>query len=459
MTPTLSAVILDLSRVGGHFHAAICPASITRSKIWDIVRPLIYGDIEEPDIYVACQVRPLREREPIRLQHGDVLTVTQPGIGVARPTLIDHLFHPNTEWGRVDQIPQAMLTPAIGYLLTTELHALREHHFDRASIDVALGSVLGLDPPDFIRRTSFAFDNLAVDGYPCDRFVATAQVPRPSDDRPHLHHRRDIFVFCDVRPLGMPPRAYFSHSRHVHLPTLALILGIDLPEGYSLHVVGCASLDADEAEIKVFDGTVLVFRAMRRSHPSHQSSDSGPSHPGSDHPNIDDPDLDPPQPWDGFQSPRPTQRDARSRSPHGPNWGFYIHLGSSQAKELLKIQDDINCPDWLQDDLLSDLGSLWDLTGHTQGLISCKQPDGDGHPNTVTGLPRRETAALRVTEPPVARLDPFAPIDAEAHVAALTGITDQGHYAWINAMFLVLAPDRVPDVMNLPLQTPCWKNL
>ena len=73
------AVMLDLSHVGGHYHAVVLPALITQQLLCDLVDGQIFCPAEQTTMYIATDREPLNPRSQVKLQHGDVITVVEHG--------------------------------------------------------------------------------------------------------------------------------------------------------------------------------------------------------------------------------------------------------------------------------------------------------------------------------------------------------------------------------------------
>ncbi|CAE7949191.1 unnamed protein product [Symbiodinium sp. KB8] len=83
----------------------------------------------------------------------------------------------------------------------------------------------------------------------------------------------------------------------------------------------------------------------------------------------------------------------------------------------------------------------------------CKQPDcADVRAARHEDRPAGGLAAmLRGAN---GRWDPVMPVDVDAYAGHLFGSSDTWHNPWANIMVLVFSPDRVPDVLNLPVHIP-----
>ena len=453
LSPPCAAIVFDLLRVGGHYYSAVVPVHTTTEELYARVQMLVRGDLDHVDIFVGAGEPRLTPGQRVMLDHGDVVACVPPSIPGPGAFALEDLFADECDWGPVEHIPLEIRTPSVGVVCGDELFTLHGCFNSRSSVREACIPASRLSDETVVGLSSAAFCNLNVCGEPCDRLIAITTAPARGLG---LFPRRDIFVFCDLRPLCLEPRAFFLHSAHVHLESLASLLQIRVPAGSRLQVSGF--LEAGD-EVRVQSGSVLVFRVIRGVVPPENAAASDCGRPDVyDSAGSDWEHLPPLRPWEGFPSPRTPVRSPRSRTSYGSGssrvakWGFsgkiplwdgFLPLvqpvGFVQYSCTLVLDDAFKC-----------LGALLSVP------FTCKQPDGAGLPNAVTGRSERPDARWRDgTDIPAARTAPFAPIDTDAYVETVTGVTDQPLSPWVNALFFVLAPERVPDVLLLPLRVPC----
>ena len=182
----LAAVILDLSRVGGHYHAAIVPANTTQATLCDLVDGQIFCPAEHIVIYIAAAREPLDPRSQVTLQHGDVITVVERGGSPPFLHLLEDLFEPDCEWGALEHIPRRILTPAVRVLHEERHFTLVGYHFPLLSVNEAISQVLGTDLATLSIATSWHFGDFDDAGAPCDRCVSFYIRPRRPEWLPVL---------------------------------------------------------------------------------------------------------------------------------------------------------------------------------------------------------------------------------------------------------------------------------
>ena len=107
--------------------------------------------------------------------------------------------------------------------------------------------------------THTAPSDLDVQGTPCVAIVSVVNLPQPDLNCPVQRLRRDVFVLCDMRPLGLRPFAFHTHSLMVHIPTILALARIRVPTGFNLLIEG-GVVEGDE--VRVSGSTTLTFRTQ-----------------------------------------------------------------------------------------------------------------------------------------------------------------------------------------------------
>ncbi|CAE7333752.1 unnamed protein product [Symbiodinium sp. KB8] len=460
------AVIFDLSRVGGHFFAAIVSRVLTDGDITHFIRPLTHGHVEEFGIYIGESMTPLSEGEHAVLFHGTVITVLASHIAPSRPTRIDALFEPGAERTPLQHVLRTLQTPDLCVLFEGRRYVVRQDYHVGRTIQQAIGAVLDRPPDDLTLCSSFCFGNLDVQGHVCDRIVAVAALPAPSN-LPAGLVRRDVWTFCDYRPLGLKPKAHLSHVHRVHIPSILALDGVILPPEFDLLIEGGTVL-GDEVQVGL--NSTLIFRAK----PLLTSS---PEILGPDEPSEPD-DLD-----EGDNSD-PDDNDAPGRGPpaEGPPSQPSIecrHSGSDGTADISRsrspLRHDISVPSQVARTevcLRTPTPSRQDMRPLSpQGLsgvallesgpiqpLSAKQPDLTGDrvhfvdsDSVDAQLPRLH----HMLHAPERRDGPLVPVDPEEVLNVLVGLRQDPPELLTELLFLVYAPYRVPETYVLPLELPC----
>ena len=97
--------------------------------------------------------------------------------------------------------------------------------------------------------------------------VTVADVAAPTGSSPELE-RQDYFILCDLRPLGLKPKFAYAHLRRLHMPSLLADLGVALPAGHRIKVLG-ARLSGDV--LRVPGSCTVIFYACEEESDSSSS--------------------------------------------------------------------------------------------------------------------------------------------------------------------------------------------
>ncbi|CAE7237351.1 unnamed protein product [Symbiodinium sp. CCMP2456] len=329
-------VILDLTRVGGRYYATVLPCRIDYEALLGFIRPQTRADLDHLELFVGVGTEPCDPQREVELQPGWVVCALPRGERASPPLLIQSLLREDSVWDRLQHLPCETSTPGFCVLFEGERTVLYSDSFPARSACVAVSDLLRL-PEAALSIRVFHTPDLDVQGQACNKCIHVVRIPR-MDDETSFRQRRDIFVLCDLRPIGVRPIAYFSHAMAVHVPSVLAYARVRLPDGYHLN--------ASEGQLSwpdlVVDGSAHVyFHAF--SVPGAGSGSGSGSNPGGDEGPPDDDeddteegDEDLPDPLDGPQlvfhahhgvptvesSAADCQRD-RSRSPSGPEVSAY----------------------------------------------------------------------------------------------------------------------------------------
>ena len=284
-----SAVICDLTRLGGSYFATVLPKSLSHQSLVEYLTPLV-SDTEEPlRFYIGCRAKVWPEEALVTLRDGDAITVVR----YPETTFLRHRaegLQDRANWSPMSQFYAPDFRQA-----TCVLHG--EHRF---CMDVPiphgldlfdqLVSELRLDASR-IAICSFPLEDLEVHGTRCPLTVAVADVAAPTGGY-REPHRQDFFVLCDLRPLGLKPRFVYAHLPRLHLPSLIADLGIALPAAFQVGITG-ARVTGDIVHISC-NCTLLFYAQEAEAEDSVSIADLSPM-PEPDHPGdaLPSEELDP----------------------------------------------------------------------------------------------------------------------------------------------------------------------
>ncbi|CAE7388909.1 unnamed protein product [Symbiodinium microadriaticum] len=451
-------VAFDLSRVGGDFFVTVVARVLSEADLIRFVRPLTYHHLEVLHFYIGEAEEPCVDAATFTLRHGTVITVLSPGLLTARNFELQDVLQPGVEWAQMQHVPRCLRTPGLCLMSGSLRYRVRQDLHSGRTIPEAIAVVLDCEGRDLTFCTSFCFGNLSVQGEPCDRVIATALLPSPAA-LPDGMHRRDVWTFCDYRPLGFKPQCHLSHVLRVHIPSLLALDGIVIPPYYDLSVEG-GILQGDEVAVQ--HNTTLVFRAK----PMQASSTdddllSWPPDDGDDPGGNDKKDNDRRPPDQGeagdpnasgsFHMPRARETTSRSRSPVATNRA----ADATSAQEVCLAQPARIPTPPLQACAKPDVPSA-------RPVFTCeapedKQPDlaSDRYRGTLDrpedSLPRLEQM-LDTTD---FRDGPLLPVDADEVLRIRTGLAEDPPGPWVDVPFFIYSPGHAPEVLVLPLHVPC----
>ena len=198
------AVLIDLTRVGGHCHASILRTDITAETLLQNLRLQIRADIEDEDlqIWVGDSILPTNPRGVLSLANGTLITIMRRPYQPGRLTNVAALFDPDVPWGRIDHMPRPPKTFSLALCRGINLDPVCPFFFPWNSPEDIARRVYKLPPhsPIIVVDHEPALD---VSGEPC-RQAAVALSPLPGQQvgpaQPY---------YLDVRLLGEAPRLVF----------------------------------------------------------------------------------------------------------------------------------------------------------------------------------------------------------------------------------------------------------
>ena len=253
------AAIVDASCVGGHYFAAALPHELNLGELLAYLKPQLHVDFDQLLVYVGCSPNPASEREPLILEDGDAITVLSQGYGPPRPFDMGVLFDATTELGQLQHIPRYSYAPGYCLIHQGERWLMHARYHSGRSPAQAVAFYLDCDVKDLTIGASGDFVDLDLLGEPCNAIICAVKLPSPDSGRPLHDSRLDVFTFLDFRPLGYKPHVHFSHSYHLHIPTLLALYDILLPAGYGLTIAG----GVVHRDFVVVPGhSTLLFRAF-----------------------------------------------------------------------------------------------------------------------------------------------------------------------------------------------------
>ena len=263
------AVVMDLTRVGGRYFATVLPRFTSVEALTAFALPLTSEDDRPLQYYVGCNARPWPSSAVVDLHDGDVITAFR---GEA-PSVARHWFEalrgPHGIRAPLHHFPRPEAPEAVCVLYQDARFVVESwHHYGLTTVEY-IAQRLRL-PPECTVMCTFASDDLDVQGASCPFVVCVQHLGSAPLSQEERAASRDIFVFCDFRPVGHKPRMLYTNYPALHIPSIASRFGIVLPGAYRLGVVG-GRRKGDDLRI---DGCVsLLFFAEEAPDLPDMSSD------------------------------------------------------------------------------------------------------------------------------------------------------------------------------------------
>ena len=222
------AVLIDLTRVGGHCHASILHTGTTAGTLLQDLRLQIRADIEDEDlqIWVGDSTLPTNPQGALSLANGTLITVMRRPYQPGRLATVSALFESDVPWGRVDHMPRPPKTFSLALCRGVTLDPVCPSFFPWASPEEIARKVYNLPPHSPITVVDHD-PALDVSGEPC-RQTAVALSPSPVWQQLGLTQP----YYLDVRLLGEAPRLVFvtpPPAQAVDLPHILAEAQIEPP--------------------------------------------------------------------------------------------------------------------------------------------------------------------------------------------------------------------------------------
>ncbi|CAE7182070.1 unnamed protein product [Symbiodinium microadriaticum] len=193
-----AVVVLDLTRVGGHYFVAVLAKELAFQALVEYIIPLTNGEEPPIEIYIGYRTRPWPASALVTLADGDVITVIRQHTPVSTPQKAEDLFADGTKWEYPQTIPRFTYGESLCVLHRDQRFLLPEHHHYGQSSVSYIAEKLRLDPHKTV-MCSFAIKDLDVQGHLARSLVAVAEVPSPATTGTPREEAVDLFVLLDPR--------------------------------------------------------------------------------------------------------------------------------------------------------------------------------------------------------------------------------------------------------------------
>ena len=204
----LASVIVDLSRVGGHYCAELVPKAL-------VVEDFLCSVLQQTwaDDRTLCLRRPhggwaVSSGQILQVDHGDVLTVLWEGERPHTPISLYSLFENPVSRGLCQHMPIRLRSPGVLLLVRQDIIALPAHHLPGRDLNRIVGAVLGSNAPPFQLYVNELLPDVEYQGEPCN-VVVYVQESTDTQGEAALEGPRPIFprlqtfpILCDARQVG-----------------------------------------------------------------------------------------------------------------------------------------------------------------------------------------------------------------------------------------------------------------
>ncbi|CAE7346300.1 unnamed protein product [Symbiodinium sp. CCMP2456] len=197
LQPTHYAVMIDLSRVGGHYHAASFPEGLTLQGLLVHVETLMWYRPEDVDVWIGASEFPA-SRGVLSFAAGSTFTVLCRGVRPPRAYDVRHVLSSPMEWGPFEHAPRP--TSALHHAVFCEKRWSRVPFptLGTCCLEDSVRGALNLSPEAGLLQTRLRL-SLDVHGDTCHTvFAAASAVPA---------------WLIDLRPLGFALRILHKTGR------------------------------------------------------------------------------------------------------------------------------------------------------------------------------------------------------------------------------------------------------
>ena len=143
-------MVFDLSRVGGHYFAAVIAKAakeLAYQTLRDYIVPLTSCQDVALSVYIGYRTRPWPDCASVTLTDGEVIiTVLRRECEVSRPVRAEDLFRADTKWEFPQQVPRLTYCEATCVLHRERRYMLPKHHHYGTTSVAYVSEKLRVDP-------------------------------------------------------------------------------------------------------------------------------------------------------------------------------------------------------------------------------------------------------------------------------------------------------------------------
>ncbi|CAE7697032.1 psaC [Symbiodinium sp. CCMP2592] len=448
------AVVLDLTHAGGRYFATVLPPRLDYGALVAFITPLTHHSDHPLCLHVGARADTWPYNMPVELVDGDVITALYGFDTRVLQVCVDSLFEPGAEWGAVEHMPTVEFTAGVCALYGNTRYFIPPHHHYGETVVEAIARFVAR-PAAELTYCTFQIDDLEVHGDHASHAILVIDAPNPQGASALHAARRDVFVFCDLRPLGLKPRFICTHCHVVHRPSLLSAFDLHVHPAYRVEVAGGVQ-QGEDIQLRGNESLLFYARKARSGEiamlPRADTSESDSSSSSSSQiRSRESRSADSPPAWDGREDEAEVRLEvpALGASVRPPDESDILpsQQGPDTIFERVAAQDSTEQEGSARTDLSPSGGEVSTLrfhAAHDDGSIS-STPTAAGLPAPAGAL---QGHAARPQVPfhtePQALAGPAPTLDAPPAEAG-----------WIPILVAVFVPQYVAELFEIPLCLPC----
>ena len=229
----LVAVVVDLSRVGGHYYAENVYRHMTTEEFLGLVQSELDWDPEDVAVYVGSGFLLRLPPEELCVAHGDVDTVLRREVHTPTSPCLSALFQYTADWDSLQNVPIACSKPGVAVWFRDRIWPVGASSFPDSDVLAILAARFHVPVSALSVQTTSALEALASRGEPCASLVVVTETD-DADETSTQHATTTWTLVCDLRPLGVCPKVVRLDSHDCGIDSLLASLALPHLPGFEL---------------------------------------------------------------------------------------------------------------------------------------------------------------------------------------------------------------------------------